>query len=402
MHKKTIILILGLLVFNITFSQNDDKNEYMQALADIHYKKYENAEKLLVKLISENNRNNKLYNTLGNCYFKQQKYSDALIQYKKAYKQKNKIATYRIAECYSMLNNPVKAVEYLKIYLKTKDKFLQSEIKLNSNFSNIENSKLWVNLWKTKNYNSYEEKLSEAKFSISKQDFAEAFDILDLLIIKNNKRHKAHELRGDLLMLTKEFKNAGESFAKASEIKKHNYIYKKKTANAFLLAGKFKKAYKFCNNAISENPFDAEMYLLKAKIENKQKKYDNADISINYFLKYYPDNSEALNLAGKVLYNKEDYIDALEKYTFSLKNDTSKPEYFINRADAYLAVSMFDNAEKDLSMALDLNPKQPEVYFKRAIAKLKAHKTQEACSDFEKAYNKGYYDASFYMMKYCK
>ncbi len=401
MQKKTILLLLFSFIFSFSYSQ-EEANYYMQALADINFKRYENAEKILNNLISENNRDSKLYIALANCYYKQKKYVKSAELYKLAMKQKNKIASYHIAECYSQLYDADKAVEYLKIYLKSNDKKFKSEIKLNPNFLNIENSKAWINLWKTKHYSGYEKKLSDAKFSISKQDYAEAFDILDLLIIQNRKRHKAHELRGDLLLLTKEYKNAGESYAIASEIKKHNFNYKKKAANAFFLSKKYKKAYKFCISAISENPYDAETYLLKSKIEIKQKNFNNAESSINKFLKYYPDNGEALNLAGKISFKKNEYIDALEKYSSCLKNDTSKPEYFINRADVYTAVSMFDNAEKDLSMALDLNPKQPEVYYKRAIAKLKAHKTREACSDFKKAYNQGYYDASIYLMKYCK
>lgn len=405
MTKRIIILLFISVIFNVSYSQEDVIDNYMLVISKIHYKEYEEAEILLTKLISENNRNDKLYMTLGKCYYEQEKYEQAVKEYVLAMKNKNKIASYKIAECYSKMNDENEAIEYLKIYLKTNNKLLQSQIKLNPAFSNIETSKAWINLWKEEHYNNYEKKLDEAKFLSSKGDFANAFDIIDKLIIQNPMRHKAHEIRGDMLVLKNEYVNAAKSYIKALSIKKHNKVYREKAMKSYFKSNNYKSSLKICKEAIKENPEDASLYLWKAKNEFSLKKYNKVETSIEEFLKYYPINDEALNLVGKVYYNKKKYLKALEKYNVLLSDESKivpKAEYFINRADAYMAVSMFNNAEKDLSMALDLNPKLPEVYYKRGLARLKANNKFDACSDFKKAYNLGYYDAINYTMKYCR
>jgi len=405
MIRKIIVLSIFSFIFNFTFSQEDKDDIFMKAVSEIHYKKYDSAENLLNQLILKNSRDNKLYMTLGKCFYKQKKYNKAKEQYLLAIKHKNKKAFYNIAECYSQLNNELKAIEYLKLYLKNTNKLLQSQIKLNPEFANISNSKAWVNLWKTKHYNNYELKLDEAKFSISKGDYANAYDILDKLIIQNKQRHKAHEMRADLLILDNDFYAASKSYAIASEIKKNNIIYLEKTATALFKAKKNKKSLKYCNKAISKKPYNTKLYLLKAKNKKALKEYNNAETSINKFLKYYPDNNEALNLAGTIYYAKKEYLEALKKYNILLSEEANykkKAEYFINRADAYMAVSMYENTVKDLSMALDLSPKLKEVYYKRGMAKLKSKDQNGACSDFKKAYSLGYYKASDVLMKYCK
>ncbi len=395
-----------MFVYGFSYSQ-EEVNEYMLATSKIYYKKYDEAEKILTKLISENNKNAYLFLELGDLYFKQSKFEDAIKQYVFAMKNKNNTAIYKLAETYSILNDAPKATEYLKLYLKTNNKLLQSEIKLNPSFKNIETSKDWINLWKTEYYNNYEKKLDEAKFFISKGDETNAFDILDKLIIQSNRRHKSYEMRADLLMQKGEYKNSAKSYEKASEIKKHNIVYKEKIAEAYFKDKNFKKSLKYCTQAIYENKNIADLYLLKAKNEFELKKYNKAKNTISLYLKYYPFNDEALNLLGKIYYNQKKYLKALEKYNVLLSDKKTdkkslKAKYYENRADAYMAVSMYDNVIKDLSMALDLNPKMQEVYYKRGIAKVKLNKKVEACYDFKFAYDMGYYKASDLIMKYCR
>lgn len=404
MKEKIIILVLFSFIFNFSFSQDTERDLLMKAISEINYKKYDNAKKIITNLILENSLNKDYYLTLGECYFKQKKYEKANSQFKLAIKNKSKKAYYKVAECYSLLNNELKAIEYLKLYLKTSNKLLQSQIKTNPNFANINNSKTWTNVWKTKYYTNYELKLDDALYLTSKGDFTNAYDILDKLIIQNKQRHKAHEMRGDLLFLDNDYTNAAKEYKKASDIKKHNINYIEKTANAYFKARSYKKSLKYCNKAILEKRHSANIYLLKAKNKKALKKYNSAENLINKFLTFYPNNSEALNLAGTILYSKKEYLEALKKYNLLLadKNNAKvKAKYYINRADAYMAVSMYENTTKDLSMALDLNPKQKETYYKRGFAKLKSKDQNGACKDFKRAYNLGYYKASDMLMKYC-
>lgn len=400
MKTVTIILLFSFIHINAVSQINAD-DLYMKAIAMSKNGDFEKAIETLNKATNEDNSDEKLFFLLGKCHYKNNEYESAANNFIISYKLKNNNALYNISECFSQLNQPYKSVEYLKLYLETKDKLLRSEIKTNKAFGNIENSKAWIGLWKENHYNNYEKKLDEAKYMISKEDYANAFDILDKLLIKSNKRYRAFAMRGDLLYLTGDFKNAAKDYITASGIKKKNLTYKTKAANALFKSEKIKKSLEFYNRIDEEDPYEIEFLINKANAELMVSDYSDAQNTITKYLKYFPENSEALNISGKIYYYKKDYINALIRFNLCLKNDQSKAQYFINRGDTYTATKMYENAVYDYSMALDLNPKQAEVFYKRGIANLNLNK-YDSCRDFEEALKLNYNKANDYIIKYCK
>ena len=400
---KSIYLTILLLSFQtLIFSQSHEEELYIKSIVDIDNGKINDAILLIKEAVELNNTDNKLYMILGDCYKKKKNHEFAIENYKKAMKLKNNFASYKIAECYSLKDDPQKSIEYLREYLKTKNKLFESDIKLNPSFKNIENTNDWINLWKFEHYNNYEKKLSEAKFLISIEKFSDAFEILDDLLIRNNKRYRAIEMRADLLMLTNDYKSAAKEYTKAANIKKNDVNYKIKAANAYFKNKKFSKALQFYNEAIKKQTYNIQVYKKKAETELLLKKYENVQNSINYFLKFYPNNSEARYISGKTYINTNEPISALEQLNICLLNDHSKPIYFIERADIYITSGLYENAIYDYSMALDINPKLAEVYFKRGIAKLNIFEYKAACSDFKKAKSLNHHKADDYLLKHCK
>lgn len=382
-------------------SQVSADDLYMNAIVLSKNSDNEKAIEALNKAKISDNSNEKIYFLLGECYYNNFEYKTAADNFNKSYKLKNNNALYKIAECYSQLDKPYKSVEYLKLYLETKDKLLKSEIRSNKAFRNIEDSKAWINLWKEKHYNNYEKKLDDAKYLISKEDYANAFNILDKLLIKNNKRYRALEMRGDILNHTSDYKNAAKDYLAASGIKKKNIRYKIKAADAWFKAEKYKRSFELYKLIIEENPFEIDILINKARTELFLSENSNAQNTITSYLKHFPEDPTALNISGMIFYSEKDYINALIKFNLCLKIDQSKPEYFINRGDTYSAVKMFENAVYDYSMALDLNPKQAEVYYKRGITNLNINKN-ESCNDFKEALRMNYHKANDYIVRHCK
>ncbi len=402
MTKKVYIFFLVFFSAFVLKSQNAENNLYQKVLALYAQKQYEDAISVFNNSKFDNFSDAELNIAAGDCYYKLQQYDEAINLYSKALKLKNKEAFLKIAECYAQEGYAYKATEYLKNYLKTPDKLLKSQIKLLPAFQKIENEKVWANIWKQKYYNSYENKLDEAKYQISKNDYAAAFDILDKLIIKNRKRHRAYEMRGDLLMLTKDYKNAAISYLKASEIKKHNLTYKTKVADVLFLIRKYKKAEKLYNEIVADKHYNPEILLKKAKNDIELKKYSEASNAVSQFLNYFPDNAEAFFISGKILALNNENIAALENYNKAIKNDSSKPEYFISCGDTYLKTKTFESAVSSYSMALDLNPRISEAWYKKGVAEIKLYKYAEACEDLKKAKSMNYNKADDLIFKYCK
>ncbi len=400
--NKLYIFIIILFSNFAVLSQTIENNLYQKALSEYSQKHYNQVISLINDANLSNLNDNKFLMLRGDSYFETADFNKALADYLKALKLKNKTAALKIAECYSQLNSPYKSVEYLKLYLKTPDKLLRSEIKLIPAFTEIESSKAWINLWKENYYNSYEKKLDEAEYQIKRGDYAAALDIIDKILIKNKKRHKAFELRGDLLIITKDYKNAAAAYLKASEIKKHNLTYKTKAANTLYLIKKYKRA-EILYNEITENKYyNPEILLNKTKNEIELKKYSEAKQSIKLFLSFFPDNAEAYYLSGKIHSTENENIAALEDFNQSIEKDNSKPQYYISCGDTYLKTKTYESAVYSYSMALDLDPRLPEVWYKKGLAEIKLYKYSEACEDLKKAKLMNYNKADDLLFKYCK
>ena len=58
-------------------------------------------------------------------------------------------------------------------------------------------------------------------------------------------------------------------------------------------------------------------------------------------------------------------------------------------------------AEKDYSMALDLNPDNAQIYFNRGILRFEKGEISNFCKDMNKALMLKDYNAEYYVNKYC-
>ena len=122
---------------------------------------------------------------------------------------------------------------------------------------------------------------------------------------------------------------------------------------------------------------------------------------LTWFLNLYPENEDALSLAGKIEVETGDNIKALEYFSKNISLHPSVPENYIDRANAYFSSSSWKYAIDDYSMALDLQPGNPDVYLNKGIALVSLGKTDDACHDFRQSLRLGNKKATSYISKYC-
>jgi tetratricopeptide (TPR) repeat protein len=194
-------------------------------------------------------------------------------------------------------------------------------------------------------------------------------------------------------------KNALRDFDNALKIKSSESQYLFERAQILFDTKKYEKALIDYTLLIKKNKSDASFYKQKALIENELELFESAKNDIAIYLKFYPWDSEALFVAGKINLNDGDYFEALKYFNQSIEKDNSKPAYYEARGDAYFAVKTYEYAENSFSMALDLEP-TGVIYYKKGLCRLALNNVEGACADWKKAVKLGYFPAEDYLKKY--
>jgi tetratricopeptide (TPR) repeat protein len=76
--------------------------------------------------------------------------------------------------------------------------------------------------------------------------------------------------------------------------------------------------------------------------------------------------------------------------------------FYYSRGTVRSALDKMNLALADLAMSLDINPDQPDLYFRRAQLRLDQGDTEGACHDWKKALETGNSKAADLLYKYCK
>lgn len=95
--------------------------------------------------------------------------------------------------------------------------------------------------------------------------------------------------------------------------------------------------------------------------------------------------SEVEKVKGNEAYRKRDYQAALGHYTAALKLDPSNTAARNNRAQAYLALHMHQQAAADTAAVLEAEPQNVKALLRRAAAREGLSQCQEAAADCRRA-----------------
>ena len=121
---------------------------------------------------------------------------------------------------------------------------------------------------------------------------------------------------------------------------------------------------------LSSGVADAEILILRAECYRKTGENDKALKDIEKYLDLYPENKDALSLAGKIEAVSGDNLKALDYFSRNLKLHPNDPECYVDRANSYFVSRSWDWAIKDYSMSLDLSPANSDAWLNKGIALL--------------------------------
>ncbi|MFC2086661.1 tetratricopeptide repeat protein [Bacteroidota bacterium] len=363
--------------FLLSYYVNIDKGEYEEALMNIN------------ESFRKHGASHLLFELKGDCYFFQQKFQDALDSYLKSDSLKPDYGSYKIARIYALLEDYGTAINYLRKHLESRYKLPESNILLDESFSELSKTKDWSELWKEEWYSVRDKSISEIQFLLKYKNSEEALDILNEKIGSNPMSHEYYYLRATAYFVMKEYKLVIEDLNQAIKLTKTNPDYYRMRANAFSNMNNYNKAVDDYFEVLELNPYELKIFKNIAFCYARKGDFKNAAIFIENYLNFYDKDEEALFECGNIYFQNKKFLHSLRYYNRAISLNSAKADYYIARANAYINTKTYKFAESDLSMALDLEPRNSETYYMRALSRFYQGNKNGACNDWQKAMNMG-------------
>jgi tetratricopeptide (TPR) repeat protein len=150
----------------------------------------------------------------------------------------------------------------------------------------------------------------------------------------------------------------------------------------------YQQALQNIDEVLSVSPNN--LFALEKKVNVLYKMDDSKSASnmIDLLLQDEPHNPEFIYLRAVLNMLKEKYSKSLEDFNAAFQYDMPEPyleKLYLNRGIAYLKLSYYDEAEKDISKAIEINPKNATAYQSRGMLKYELKEYDSALEDFKKS-----------------
>ena len=225
-------------------------------------------------------------------------------------------------------------------------------------------------------------------------------DILNDITDENSKFAAAWALKSKIYLQQNTYNQALEAINKAIRLNSEPIEYYALRSEINSKLGNLKEALSDLNKQIGFSNFDVDLLSKRITIQRKLKNFDAAMADNLMLLKFNPSTESLISLGITELEN-ENYFEALKILNQLIETDKSKQLYFVTRGNILMQTKLYEKAEQDYGMALDLNP-EGSIFLKHGLARLAAGNIKGAVHDFQKAIDYGDNSAWEYLKKYSK
>jgi tetratricopeptide (TPR) repeat protein len=397
---KKIIILFWILFGACTMNGQQTVDNILKARALTEAGKPDQALLLLDKAISET-KESRLFTERAEAHILEKDYSAAINDFNEADKLTPSSGEYGLSRIYALKGDAATSLYHLEINLNSPFKKSEKEIMLDAAFNTIDNSQEWRQFWKKEWYTLTEKSISEIQYYIAAGKIDESKDVLSEL-------KKSYDSNSDIIyaealinLATGKYSDVIKAMSDLNTVNPGNEKYLRVLAKAQYAASDPVGASSTYSQLINSGIADAGLLILRADCYNKTGEFDKALADINKYLEFYPENSAAISLAGKVETKSGDNLKAIEYFSKNLKLHPNDPECYIDRANSYFVSKSWNLAVDDYSMSLDLQPSNSDVWLNMGIALLNTGKVEDACHDFRTAYSLGNKRVVDYISKNC-
>ena len=395
------ILSIAVILFNTTVCSQTPGEAYIQGSADLIAQNYDAAINNLSVVIVYNNADEELFIKRGRAYLAIGETDKAIADFQEANQIIPDIADLWLARTYAKIKNYDLAIGFLKNHLSSDYKVSEDSIKKDAAFDQLQETREWFNLWQNNWYDDTERTIADAHFFARKKNYVEAIAVLDKSISLNPMNDKLLAKRAEFCYQSGNYSAAIADYNTLIRNDRNTMYYYSERGKAYIEAGKYKDALTDLNKVIKDDPAEFDLYKLRAKAYAGMQQWSQAVKDMEFYLRYFNYDQDALFTCGEYCYNGGDYINALKYFNVNLSDNPNDSRYYKARGKTYYQTSVYRFAYNDLSMALDLDPSDAETWMLMGLVKHFTGEKQKSCSDLNKALNMGASAALKYITEYC-
>lgn len=398
--RKTVALLFILSVSFASFAQDLLVDNILKARALAATGQADLAVDGLSEAINSTS-DYRLYLERAEAYSLKGDYSAAISDYNEANRLNQGSGDFGLAKVYALRGDAQTALYHLGMNLESDWKKSEKEIMLDPSFNAIGNRPEWRNFWKKEHYTGLERNVSEIEYYTSSGMTDDARQLLSEMKINYPGSDEVSYSEALVSLVTGKPADAVRITSGLTVESPVNEKYYRLHARAQEASSNAAGASETYTRLLQSGVADAKLLLSRAECYRKTGEHDRALADVEKYLSFYPENKEALRLAGRSQAVTGDNLKALELFSKNLQLHPNDPELYVDRGNSYLAARSWDRAIKDYSMSLDLKPGNPDVWLNKGVALLNSGKKQEACHDFRKALSLGSKRASEFITRNC-
>jgi len=294
-------------------------------------------------------------------------------------------------------------MKYLRKHLASPYRLDESVILLDEDLQSLEGSSRWKQLWEENDWYSHDdEEFKEALYLEKHGQELEALYKLNALEKKGYKPSLVLTRKAGIYSELGNQKAARSALQEAVKKDVRNLEARHFLAEILVEDEKFEEARKELDILIRREPDRFEAYLLRARARSASGNLQGARSDLDSYLLYFPGRHDVLYRKGLIEHEHGKYLNAIASFNSALGMSSGEADYYLARGQSYMATGTTVYAEKDLSMALDLDPLNPKAWFSMGQVAEKLGKKQKACDCYGRAQQLGLYEAGNHVERLCR
>jgi len=311
-------------------------------------------------------------------------------------------AYYQLARSYAKLNNAEKSTEYLARHLASKNHYREVFVKTDQAFALIDESRPWIRLWQQEWYSDIENLIREGEYQLSGNHWEAANEVVGKILALEPASPDADFLHARIELSLEKHREANRNLDQAIQNAGNRLDLLEEILTFCLNQEDYKRVIVLADQLLKLDPTNPDYLFTRAlgRIADgneslvAREMQEISDIGIAPSELYY---QAAIRTASSTPERAEQYLNQAISQCQKLDD-----RYYYLRGLVRKSMNQFELALEDMAMSLDINPKQPDLYFERGDIRLLLGDKQGACYDWRRALSLGHKQAPDRLYKHCK